>query len=200
MYKNIIFDIGNVLVSFRWKELMGDLGFSPECIATLTENMVHHPLWDELDMGIRPHHEIISDMKTLSPMYAGQIDSFFENIGCVVCRQPHSAAWLSGLKDRGLGVYLLSNYPDWMFELHSKDFDFLPYADGMVVSSHVHLMKPDPKIYRLILEKYSLRAEECVFIDDRAENCAAAEDVGIRSIVFTGAEQAQSELEALLNT
>ena len=200
MIKNVIFDIGNVLVDFSWKQHMIDLGFSDECIERLTHYMVQHPLWDELDLGVRHHSEVIADMKALSPQYAREIDSYFDDLDGIVRLREGSAAWISGLKKRGCGVYLLSNYPDWMFELHSKDFDFLPYADGMVVSSHVHLMKPDPKIYRLILEKYSLRAEECVFIDDRAENCAAAEDVGIRSIVFTGAEQAQSELEALLNT
>ena len=198
MIKNVVFDIGNVLVNFRWRELMCELGFSPECIATLTGNMVQHPLWDELDMGIRPHADIISDMKALSPMYARQIDCFFDNIGSVVCRQPHSAAWPAELKARGMGVYLLSNYPDWVFELHRPDFEFLPYVDGMVVSAHVHMMKPDPRIYRLLLEKYSLSAEECVFIDDRADNCVAAEGVGMRAIHFTSAEQAQSELEDML--
>ena len=198
MITNIIFDIGNVLADFSWKQHMIDLGFSDECIERLTHYMVQHPLWDELDVGIRHHSEVIADMKALSPQYADEIGRYFDNLDGIVRLREGSAAWLSGLKKRGFGVYLLSNYPDWMFDVHSKDFDFLPYADGMVISSRVKVMKPDLRIYRMLLEKYSLRAEECVFIDDRADNCKAAERVGIRAIRCISSEQAQRDLEDML--
>ncbi len=198
MIKNVIFDIGNVLVDFSWKQHMMDLGFSGDCIERLTHYMVQHPLWDELDLGVRHHSEVIADMQALSPQYAKEIDSYFRNLDGLVRLRGGSAAWLSGLKERGYGVYLLSNYPDWMFDVHSQEFDFMPYVDGMVVSSRVKVMKPDEGIYRLLLEKYSLRAEECVFIDDRADNCEAAERLGIRAIRCISAEQARSDLENML--
>jgi len=177
---------------------MLELGFSGECIERLTRYMVQHPLWDELDLGVRPHAEVIADMKSLSPQYAGEIDSYFRDVSGIVRLRSGAAEWLRGLKERGFGIYLLSNYPGWMFDIHSAHFDFLPYVDGMVISSRVKVMKPDPRIYRLLLEKYSLRAEECVFIDDRPVNTEAAEKLGIRSIVCLSEEQAISELERLL--
>lgn len=198
MIRNVIFDIGNVLVDFRWKEHMIELGFDDRCIERLTRYMVQHPLWEELDLGIRPHEEIISDMKALSPMYADEIGKYFEDTSRLIIPRTQAPMWLSSLKQRGINVYLLSNYPDWMFEEHSKDFGFLPYVDGMVISSHVHVIKPDEKIYLLLLEKYGLRAEECVFIDDRPENTQAAERLGIRPIVCRSQEQAAAELEQIL--
>lgn len=198
MIKNIIFDIGNVLVDFSWREHMVEQGFSEECIEVLTRNMIQHPLWDELDLGIRHHTEVIADMKALSPEYAEEIKRYFAEPMGIIRPRSRSAAILSSLKERGYSVYLLSNYPAWLFELHSAGFDFMPYVDGMVVSSYVKVMKPDPAIYNLLLEKYSLDPAECVFLDDRKVNTEAAEQLGIRSIVCTEQEQFEQELEELL--
>ncbi len=199
MIKNVIFDIGNVLADFSWREHMVEQGFSEECIEVLTKNMIQHPLWDELDLGVRHHDDIISDMKALSPQYAGEIDRYFENPMGIVRPRARSAELVSSLKARGYGIYVLSNYPGWLFELHSSRFEFLKYADGVVVSSHVKAMKPDPLIYRILLERYSLNPAECVFLDDRKENTEAAEKLGIRSIICSEQEQFEAELERVLS-
>lgn len=196
--KNVIFDIGNVLIDFCWKDHMVALGFSDECIAVLTEKMINSPLWDALDMGVRPHEEVIADMKAAAPEYAAQIDEFFGQPMGMVRLRPQTVPWIRSLKERGCGVYLLSNYPRWLFELHTPRFEFLPYTDGRVVSSYINVMKPDPVIYNTLLDKYSLRAEECAFVDDRPVNTEAAEQLGIRSVVYVSAEQAETDLDALL--
>jgi len=199
MIKNVIFDIGNVLVDFSWKEHMIENGFSGECISVLTKNMVQHPLWDELDLGIRPHTEVIADMKALSPEYAAQIDQYFSDPMGIIRPRAHSVPLIASLKDRGFGVYLLSNYPGWLFELHSPGFGFMDLVDGMVVSSYVKVMKPDSEIYRILLDKYSLNPAECVFLDDRRENTEAAERLGIRSILCAEQEQFERELEEIIS-
>lgn len=196
--KNVIFDIGNVLIDFCWRDHMLALGFSEDCISTLTVTMMESPLWEELDMGIRPYTDIIADMKAAAPQYAAQIDEFFDKAMGMIRMRPRSVPWLSGLKERGYGVYLLSNYPRWMFELHSPAYDFLPLVDGRVVSSYINVMKPDPAIYHALLDKYGLRAEECAFVDDRPVNTEAAERLGIRSVTYIDAEQAERELEEIL--
>ncbi len=194
MIKNVIFDIGDVLIDFRWREHMVDMGFSEECIATLARTMIHDPLWDELDMGIRSHDDIVADMKAAAPMYANEIDRYFAQPMGLIRVRPRSAGWLRELRERGLGIYLLSNYPRRMFEQHSEVFDFLPFVDGMVVSSHVNLMKPDPAIYHALLDKYGLRAGECVFVDDRPVNTEAAARLGMSTVTYVSAGQAESEL------
>ena len=196
--KNVIFDIGNVLIDFCWEDHMVALGFSGDCIETLRASMVENPLWDELDMGVRSHTDVIADMKAAAPQYAAQIDSFFAQPMGMIRMRPRSVPWLSGLKERGYGVYLLSNYPRWLFELHSPQYDFMPYVDGRVVSSYIKVMKPDPVIYHTLLEKYGLSADECAFVDDRPVNTAAAEALGIRSVTCIDAAQAESDLERIL--
>ena len=95
-------------------------------------------------------------------------------------------------------MYLLSNYPVGLFEIHSPHFTFLPYTDGRVVSGYVKCVKPDERIYRCLLEKYSLRPQECVFLDDLAENVEGAKKLGIHGIHFQGYEDASTKLERML--
>lgn len=75
---------------------------------------------------------------------------------------------------------------------------FLPYVDGAIFSYEHKLMKPDERIYKLLLEKYNLKSDECVFIDDRVENIDSGKRLGIHGIVFENYEQASKELEQLL--
>ena len=103
-------------------------------------------------------------------------------------------------KERGYHVYLLSNYPRDIFTLHAGNgsFPFLDYVDGKVVSGFVQMIKPDTDIYKCLMDKYTLKPEECIFIDDREENIQGAINVGMQGIVFQNFIQASSELDRKL--
>ena len=75
--------------------------------------------------------------------------------------------------------------------------DFIPYTDGGILSFQDRVIKPDEKIYRLLLSRYQLKAQECVFLDDTPANVEAAVRLGFAGIVFRTREQAQEELRAL---
>ena len=85
------------------------------------------------------------------------------------------------LKSHGYCVYYLSNIPQDVLDL-LRDRGVLDGFDGGVASCEVHINKPDPKIYKALLDKYSLKAAECVFIDDRLENVQAAFALGFAGI------------------
>ena len=95
-------------------------------------------------------------------------------------------------------MYILSNYPVSYFEVHKAGFEFLKHTDGRVVSGYVKLLKPDPAIYRCLLEKYQLKAEECIFVDDLKANAEGACSVGIHGIQFLSYEDANEKIEQLL--
>ena len=100
---------------------------------------------------------------------------------------------------RGYKVYLLSNYPRDAYKMHeAKHFDFASVVDGKVISGIERMSKPDPRIYRLLCERYSLIPGECVFLDDREVNIKAAIAEGMQGIVFTSYEDAQEKLEEIL--
>lgn len=198
--KNIVFDIGEVLVDFAWREHMrSKLHFSEETIATLGEKWMGAPLWQELDRGVLDEAEAIEMAKRAIPECAEEIQRFWDNPeGLIICRE-QAAPWLHSLKERGYNVYLLSNYPRSLFEIHSREFVFIPYTDGRVVSCYERVMKPDPAIYKILLDRYSLKADECVFIDDRQENIDGARAVGMMGIHYENIEQAMRDLEELLD-
>ena len=74
---------------------------------------------------------------------------------------------------------------------------FLGMVDGYILSWREKLAKPDPKIYRLLLDRYSLRAEECIYIDDSETNVLAAADLGMTGIVFQDQKQAEHEIQRI---
>lgn len=199
MMKNIVFDIGDVLIDFHWKRTMQEHGFSKEAIASLEKNMICSSTWSQLDLGLVSEEEIFEQFRTVVPDYKEEINSFLKFKEEIVTPFAKTRQWLSDLKKRGYHLYLLSNYPRSFFEVHSeKRFDFMDLVDGAVISYEIQCMKPDYKIYRFLLDKYGLRPEESVFIDDRMPNVAAARALGMQGIHFVNQLQAIEELEDLL--
>ena len=83
-------------------------------------------------------------------------------------------------------------------EQTKEKMDFLKYMDGAIFSYQYQIIKPDARIYEQLLKNYDLKAQECVFIDDKAENVEAAKAVGYQGIVFTTYEAVTKELEEIL--
>ena len=201
MIKNIIFDIGNVLAQFRWQELFREMGFEGEKFDRIANATVLHPtLWNEFDRSLLSDEEIIAGCIERAPEYEEDIRRLFETTAGLVEEYPYSYEWVKGLKEQGYHVYILSNYGKTSFEAARDNgrLSFLPLADGKVISYEVQMVKPEPGIYRALLEDYDLKAEECVFLDDRAENIEAAKVLGIHGIVVESYKQAVKELNQIL--
>lgn len=199
MIKNIIFDIGMVLVDFAWKAEMEELGFDKQCIDVLDKNFVNSNLWDELDLGVLEESEVIDMARKAIPEYAKEIDLFWEN--CIDTIRPfdYCEEWVRSLRESGFNVYLLTNYPDSLFEKSvKKSFPFYRYINGEIVSSRIKCRKPDPFIYETLLKKYDLKPEESIFTDDRIINVEAASKLGIKAVLFTSYEKTGSEIEQII--
>ena len=200
MVKNIIFDIGNVLVSFRWRELMRDLGISEEVQEVFKKTVFESPWWGELDHGLKEEAEVIYRLREDNKGYYDEFDLVWENRGRLVEPYSYAKQWIDELKAKGLRVYLLSNYPRDLFKMHEESgcFPFADSVDGRVVSGFVKMVKPNEDIYEHLVDKFALKVDECVFIDDREDNVETARRLGMRGIVFESYEQACGELEKLL--
>lgn len=197
---NIIFDIGMVLADFRWSGYCKDKGISEAVVKLLEERMILNPVWDEFDLALIPPEILIDKLEGRFPECKAEYRKFWEDITELVLPFDYSADWIKRLKAQGHRVYLLSNYPGFMFEVHSKSFGFMDDIDGRVVSYEYHIMKPDPMIYNILLKKYDLKAEECVFLDDRKVNTDGAEKCGIHGIWFKDYQSASAELDAYINS
>lgn len=202
MIHNIIFDIGNVLASFRWKDLFKDLGFAGEKFDRIAAATVLHPtMWNEFDRSLMPDEEIIAKCIERAPEYEQEIRLMFTKTELLVEEYSYSYDWIKSLKEQGYNVYLLSNYGKTSFEAardHGR-LSFLSLVDGGVISYEVKIVKPEPGIYEALLAKYNLKAEESVFLDDRADNITAAEQLGFHGIVVESFKQAAEALNQILN-
>ena len=199
MIKNIVFDIGNVLGKFRWDELLEELQITGETFEQVANATVRNSKWwNEFDRSAFSDEEIIAGCVASAPVYEKEIRLLFEHCAKFVREYSYSKDWIVQLKQQGYKVYLLSNYAKTAFEGIKNNFQFYPIVDGEVISYQVHLIKPDARIYQTLLEKYSLKAEECVFLDDREENIVAAKKLGFHGIVFTSKEVAEVELEEII--
>ncbi len=202
MIKNVIFDIGNVLVDFRWRVLMEELGLPAETQAIFAKTVFGSRWWGELDHGIYEEAEILAHFREDNKEHLDEFDLVWDNRGKLVEPYAYAVAWIEQLKASGLKVYLLSNYPRDVFTLHMECgcFPFLDRVDGRVVSGFVKMVKPNADIYEYLLSEYGLAAGECVFVDDREENVETARALGMKGIVFQGYEQACSELDGLVSS
>ena len=199
MVKNIIFDIGNVLVSFCWRELMRELGISEEVQDIFGGTVFGSHWWNELDHGLRDESEIILLLREDNREHYAEFDLVWENRDRLVKPYSYAKPWVDELRSKGYKVYLLSNYPRDLFKMHEEHgcFPFADSVDGRVVSGFVKMVKPNEDIYEYLMDKFSLKADECVFIDDREDNVKAAVRLGMKGIVFQSYEQAREALAAI---
>ena len=106
-------------------------------------------------------------------------------------------AWQLKLRERGLRTAILSNIGDTVHDAMAREFKWLSRFDVLVWSYQLHLVKPDPAIYRYALEKLGTLPEETLFIDDRQANVDAAIEMGMKGAVFTTAEKLRADLVAM---
>ena len=198
MIRNIVFDIGNVLAEFSWREHLARFGFTGEKAERIGKAMMLNPTWNELDRGVWSREELLQSFIKEAPDLEQEIRLVFSDLSTIVRKFPKSDSWVQSLKDRGYHVYYLSNYSSHVRKDTEKELTFMKLMDGGIMSYEVQLIKPDLAIYQTLMARYDLQPEECVFLDDTVRNVEAAQALGIAGIVVTSQEQAKKELETLL--
>ena len=198
MIRNIIFDIGKVLVSYEPDAYMESLGISREDQKKINAAMFENKLWDESDQGLRTQDEFLQAFIQGAPELADTIRKLHTTVGNTVELLPYAMDWILDMKARGYHVYILSNYGENMLNQTEEKLAFLPLMDGVVFSYRIKKLKPDPAIYEYLCDEYQLEPEESVFIDDTLVNVEAAKAFGIAGIHFQTIEQVREELRQLI--
>ena len=198
MIKTVIFDIGNVLTDFAWQEMYKEKGLGGETFDRVAKATVQSPYWCELDRGIMTFSEVMDKFVSLDSEMEDEIRRVLADMHGIVTGRSYAVPWVCSLKKQGLKVYVLSNFSEKIWKECIDALEFFEFTDGGIISYKEHLIKPDQAVYQLLLERYGLCADECVFIDDLEENVKAARLCGINGIVFKNYEQANKELNDML--
>ena len=186
-YDNIIFDVGDVLLEYRWKQMLMDCGLSEEEAIRVGHELFddNDDLWHIFDLAIMSDEEILNAYCKKYPNDS-EIITFFMHHGEFM----HVARYdiwkeVHRLKSAGYHIYLLSNYPNSLFKKHTEYADFMNDIDGLMVYYMINITKPDERIYQALCDKYSLDKSKCLFFDDRKENVLAARKFGMDSTLVT---------------
>ena len=195
MIKNVIFDYGNVLVDWDPAYLfLPVFGGDEEKCRFFTDNVCNREWFTRMDRG-EDMDKCVAELQAEYPQYADAVamfrDRWFEMCNGEI---PGMLEIIQDLKAKGVGVYGLTNWPAETFVEARRRFKTLASIDNYVVSSSVKLAKPEHEIFQLLLSKYNLKAEECVFIDDRKDNVNAAIALGMKGIVYPGTADGLSEI------
>ena len=178
MLKNIVFDLGNVLVKFDSNELI--YHFFDERQEEV-KSFYFDSLWNEYDQGLYSVEEMIEKGAKQFPELELSIKKLMYHWTEFVIPLKDNVAYIKDLKQLGYNVYILSNIPedDTKYLRSCGVFDNI---DGGVFSYAVKKIKPDPEIFHILLDKYNLLASECLFLDDRKDNIESAKKMGFETI------------------
>lgn len=195
MIKNLVFDLGNVLISFRPSDFLDKKNYPGTIKSKILSDIFGSKEWLMLDNGDINTQQAIDGIALKSTLNKEEITHIFNLRREIIFPLDQNVRLLPGLKKQGFRLYFLSNFPMDIFEEVKTGYYFFKYFDGGLISAEAKASKPDKKIYEILLGKYSLVPEECLFIDDIEINVKAAETAGMHGLVTFGALGILSEIE-----
>lgn len=189
MIRNVVFDMGNVLVRFDPKLFVSRLHVTGEDRGLLLREVFGGPEWIALDRGTVQEGEALADMCRRLPPHlhdcAAELLHWWQELLPIAGMED----LIRELKEKGYGLYVLSNAP---VNLHTY-YPRIPgaqYMGGLVVSADYNMLKPQRELYQVLFDRYGLRPEACFFIDDTFANVEGAKAAGMAAAVFGGSLKA----------
>jgi len=193
----VIFDVGNVLYgwdpdSFLVRQIADD-----EARMRFVDDVGLWEWHDTLDAG-RPYAEAAAELSGKFPEYAHLIEAWSDRFGETITGPvPGVHAIVEELDAKGVPLFAITNFSaDFWPPFHDSERRFFSLFRDILVSGEVKLLKPDPAIYYLALDRFGLRPRDALFIDDRLINVEAAEAIGLPAHLFTTAENLRTRLES----
>jgi 2-haloacid dehalogenase len=195
--KNIVFDFGGVLVDWNPRHLYKSHFQNTDEMEYFLKNICTEEWNIEQDRG-RSLNEATTELQKMYPEHSAAISLFYDQWEVMLKGEiPGTVALLHKLKKK-YKLYGLTNWSSETIEIAYKRFSFFNEFEGIVVSGTEKLIKPDKRIYQLLLDRYLIQAEESIFIDDNLNNIIAARELGFTALHFLNAEQLEADLEGIL--
>jgi 2-haloacid dehalogenase len=190
----VVFDLGGVLIDWNPRHLYRKLCADETTMEWFLAEVCHAAWNEEQDRG-RTFAAGIEEAAARHPEHRPLIEAYFARWGEMMAGEIDGAvALLAELRDAGHELHALTNWSAETFPHARERFAFLDWFDSILVSADVGLIKPDPAIFQLLLERIGRTPAECIYIDDNARNVAAAAALGFDAIAFEGAAQLRDAL------
>jgi len=197
--RNVVFDFGGVLVSWRPQEIIDSFYPEPQLREALRTHAFEHDDWLDMDRGTLDEASVVRRCALRMARPESELRAMFDHLRAALTPIEPTVALLCELRERaGLKLYGLSNMSASIFAYLDGRHDFFKLFDGIVVSAAVKLLKPEPAIYEHLRDRFELDFAESVFIDDMARNVESARRAGLPAIQFETTDQVRRELAPLL--
>lgn len=197
MIKNIVFDISNVLSPFRFTEYLAEKGFDEAMIKQLYKATAMTPYWEQFERGQLTNDEVIESFISCNPGIAKEIHEAFDSVSGIMGTYDYTEEWIDAIKRAGYKIYCITNFTPAGYHQCYDKISFVEKFDGCIFSFQEGVVKPERKIYELLLERYNIKPEECVFIDDTPANVDSAKELGMHGIAFENYDDAIEKLREL---
>ncbi|WP_020592165.1 HAD family hydrolase [Kiloniella laminariae] len=195
MAKTVVFDLGGVLVDWNLRYLYRQIFSDPAEMERFLERVFTFEANHRLDAG-EAFQDVIGELQQKFPQYHAALEALLTRWPETLGEQIEGTVEiLEQLHHAGVPLYALTNWSAETFPFALERFAFLKRFRGITVSGEVKLAKPDPAIYLRLLTDFSLKSENCVFIDDRADNIMVAKDLGFETIHFTDPAALETSLK-----
>jgi len=192
MKNTVIFDLFQVLIDWQPDPFYTSVISDKNRLAYFLNEVMHKDFGLFTD-GVPVLKPVLSLLKEKHPDFSKELDMYIDNEYKMINVIDGTVDIAKELKSKGIKLYMLSNISiesvPWL-----KSEPFFPLFDGAILSGEIDVAKPDPRIFQYLFDKYNVRPEDAVFIDDRLENTKAAEEAGLSSILFTNPENLKKEL------
>ena len=180
----IVFDMGGVLVDFDAKRSLST-HFAPEYHELINEKTFASETWKLMDKGDFSVEEAIKIMcREIPAELHGEVSRMILDHKGEMPPIAEMYPVVKALKENGYKIYLLSNCPSW-FDEFKKSVPAFDFFDGFIISAKYNLIKPGKEIFNVLFNEFSLRAEECFFIDDSPANVTTAKEIGMTAHCFS---------------
>lgn len=194
---NVVFDVGGVIIDWRPETVLHQTIEDPSERERLVGGLVAHPDWLELDKGAITLDQFCARSADRTGLSESRIGEVLDSLKRSLVPIGETVDLIRRLRHRGHRVFVLSNMPEHTAEYLERTVPIWDLFDGIVFSFRVGLIKPGRAIYEYLLDRYALRADDTIFIDDLEPNVAAAAELGITPIRFFSPHDTEARLRTL---
>ena len=196
--KNIVFDLGGVVVDWNPGRLMQEYPGDPEMPVALFEKGFFERFWPDYDRGRASQTDMVKEMSRFTGRCYAECWDFVEFIKHSLHDLSVTQRFIKELSERGYRLFCLSNMSVEFYD-YLKDREVFSYFEGQIISALEHVIKPEKEIYEVLMNRYDVVPEESVFIDDLEQNIEAARRLGFHTVYFADKEKGMRELRGMLS-
>ena len=196
--RNVVFDIGGVLLKWDPPAFIAKVVSDPAQQALVRREIFEHPEWHEFDRGAIDVTRAVETFGQRAGLTQEQMRTLLQTANESLHPIAGTVRLVEDLATAGIHLYVLSNMPVSTFEYLTRKHEFFRHFRELVISGAILMIKPEPAIYKHLVEKTGIVPAESVFLDDLLKNVVAARECGLHAIQFAGADAARAELRNYL--